>query len=177
MMMPSNVADARRAAQALRNSLALNGFPEPTDPQALEILSHTAGYPDWTSYSAALAAARPLFAVPVLRIFDVAAARRFYCEYLGCEVLFEHRFADDLPLYLRVGRGEIELDLSEHHGDGTPGSVVWIDATGLDALHGELRSRDHLTSIRPGIDRSAPGGPTMELIDPFHNVLRICEAR
>lgn len=120
-------------------------------------------------------AARPLLAVPILRSYNEAVARQFYCEYLGFEVIFEHRFAPDLPLYLRVGRGDIELDLSEHHGDGTPGSVVWIAVTGLAELHRELRSRDAVGNLRPGIDRSAPGGPTMSITDPFQNVLRFCE--
>lgn len=117
----------------------------------------------------------PLRAVPILRIYDERIARQFYCDYLGFEVVFEHRFAPDLPLYMRVGRGEVQLDLSEHHGDGTPGSVVWIAVAGLRAWHSELRSRDDLASLRPGIDRSAPGGPTMSIDDPFHNVLRLCE--
>lgn len=30
-------------------------------------------------------------------------------------------------------------------------------------------------SQRPGIDRDAPGGPTMTIIDPFGNELRFCE--
>lgn len=29
--------------------------------------------------------------------------------------------------------------------------------------------------LRPGIDPDAPGGPTMDLIDPFSNVLRFCQ--
>lgn len=174
-MIPLSVDDAKHAARALRRSLAMAGLAAVTHSQALEVLAQTAGYRDWNTYSAALTAPRPLLAVPVLRVFDATVARQFYCDYLGFKVIFEHRFAADLPVYLRVGRGEIELDLSEHHGDGTPGGVVWIAAAGLKSFHRELRSRDHLSSLRPGIDRSAPGGPTMELIDPFHNILRICE--
>ena len=122
-----------------------------------------------------MTACRPVLAVPILRIYDEAIARQFYCEYLGFEVVFEHRFAADLPLYLRVARGDIELDLSGHHGDGTPGSVVWIAVVGLDELHRELRGRDSISSLRPGIDHSAPGGPTLQISDPFQNVLRFCE--
>ncbi|MFC4376315.1 glyoxalase superfamily protein [Nocardia halotolerans] len=174
-MIPLTVDDAERAARALRESLSQAGRADLTHAESLETLAHTAGHRDWNTYSAALDQPRPALAVPVLRVFDSVLARQFYCEYLGCEVIFEHRFAPDLPLYMRVGRGEVELDLSEHHGDGTPGSVVWIGAVGLQAWHRELRSRDHKSSLRPGIDRSAPGGPTMELIDPFQNTLRICE--
>lgn len=169
------VDDAKSAARVLRASLAAAGLGAVTQAQALETLAHIAGHRDWNTYSAALTTARTLMAVPILRIYDSAIARQFYCDYLGFDVVFEHRFSAALPLYMRVGRGEIEIDLSEHHGDGTPGSVVWIAVAGLEDWHRELRAKDTFSSLRPGIDRSAPGGPTMELTDPFGNVLRFCE--
>lgn len=101
-------------------------------------------------------------------------ARELYCGYLGFEVVFEHRFAPELPLYMRISRGAIQLDLSQHHGDGTPGSVVWIAIEGLAELHREVTDRSS-APIRPGIEHSAPGGPTMAVVDPFQNVLRFCE--
>lgn len=112
--------------------------------------------------------------VPVLRILDETEARRFYVEHLGFAVVFEHRFEPGLPLYLRVRRGACELDLSEHHGDGTFGSVVWIPVADVRALHAELATRPH-PRLRPGIDADAPGGPTMDVTDPFGNVLRFCQ--
>jgi ribosomal-protein-alanine N-acetyltransferase len=63
--------------------------------------------------------------VPILRIFDVAKARKFYVDYLGCTVDWEHRFDDLAPLYMQVSRGSLVLHLSEHYGDGTPGAVVY----------------------------------------------------
>ncbi|MGV9679435.1 glyoxalase superfamily protein [Nocardia sp. NPDC003482] len=174
-MFPLTVDAAKRAARALRESLSSADLATLTHAQALETLAHTLGYRDWNTYSAALRTPRPLTTVPVLRSYDSRIARRFYCDYLGFEVIFEHRFAPDLPLYFRITRGEVHLDLSEHHGDGTPGSVVWIATAGLDPWYRELRSKDHLTTLRPAIDRSAPGGPTLQLTDPFQNILRLCE--
>lgn len=113
-------------------------------------------------------------AVPVLRVQDGADARQFYVDYLGFEVEWEHRFEAGMPLYLRVRRGEAVLDLSEYHGDGTPGTVVWVPVASADAFHAELSGRPH-ARLRPGVDRDAPGGPTIEVIDPFGNVLRFCE--
>lgn len=110
----------------------------------------------------------------MLRVQDEARAREFYVDYLGFEVEWEHRFEPGMPLYLRMRRGQAVLDLSEHHGDGTPGTVVWVPVAGADALHAELSRRPH-ARLRPGIDRDAPGGPTIELVDPFGNVLRLCE--
>ena len=48
---------------------------------------------------------------------------------LGFEVVGEHRFAPELPLYLFLERGEVHLHLSEHKGDATPNTLVylWVD--------------------------------------------------
>lgn len=66
------------------------------------------------------------------------------------------------------------LDLSEHHGDGTPGTVVWVPVRDAAAFLAELRSRPH-PRLRPDLDLDAPGGPTVQVTDPFGNVLRFCE--
>ena len=113
--------------------------------------------------------------VPVLRMFDEASAREFYVDYLRFDVQWEHRFDPDLPLYMRIRRGSAVLDLSEHHGDGTPGSVVWIPIVDADAFHADLGTRTH-RRLRPGIERDAPGGPTIQVTDPSGNELRFCES-
>src|SRR5690606_27953261 len=74
-------------------------------------------------------------AIPILRIFDEAKAREFYCEFLGFTVGFEHRFEAGLPLYMEVQRDALRLHLSEHHGDATPGSTVFVPLRGLEALY------------------------------------------
>ncbi len=113
-------------------------------------------------------------AVPVLRVQDEALARDFYLGWLGFTEVFAHRFAPGLPLYLRVRRDALLLDLSGHHGDGTPGSVVWVPVQDVDALRSELVA-DGFRGARPGVDVDAPGGPTMEVTDPFGNTLRFCQ--
>lgn len=113
-------------------------------------------------------------AVPVLRIFDEARARDFYLGWLGFVLEWEHRFEPGLPLYARIRRDGAVLDLSAHHGDGTPGSVVWLPVRDVSALHDELH-RHPAPPLRPAIDRTAPGGPTLEVLDPFGNALRFCQ--
>lgn len=114
-------------------------------------------------------------AVPVLRILDEQLARTHYLDGLGFAVEWEHRFAPGMPLYVRIRRGATTLDLSAHHGDGTPGAVVWVPVRSAQALLAEIAPR--LPSLRPGIDQDAPGGPTLEVTDPFGNVVRFCEPR
>lgn len=111
--------------------------------------------------------------VPVLRVQDWPLAQEFYGDYLGFSVDWVHRFEPGLPAYARMSRDGTVLDLSEHHGDGTPGSVVWIPVADVKALHRELAARPH-PRLRPGIDKRAPGGPTMAIVDPFGNTLRFC---
>ncbi|OBI46096.1 bleomycin resistance protein [Mycobacterium kyorinense] len=112
--------------------------------------------------------------VPLLRIFDVAGALEFYCDYLGFRRDWEHRFEPDLPAYIQVSRSDVVLHLTEHYGDGSPNTVLWIPVGDVDALHAELIGRRHGYS-RPGIENDAPGGPTMTVVDPFGNQLRFCQ--
>src|SRR3990170_5303884 len=87
--------------------------------------------------------------VPILRIFDVDRAREFYVGWLGFHVDWEHRFDDDAPLYMQVSRDGLVLHLSEHSGDGTPGSVVYVGAHGVAELHREITAKRY-KYLRPG---------------------------
>ncbi|NDL59501.1 glyoxalase superfamily protein [Phytoactinopolyspora mesophila] len=173
--MHTTPAEAKAAARALRRRLADNGI-NLSHSQVLEIVASQLGFPDWNTAHAALAPSTSSLGapVPVLRIHDETIARAFYLDYLGFMIEWEHRFEPGMPLYLRIHRDRATLDLSEHHGDGTPGSVIWIPLGDLEAFHAELTHRRH-PRLRPGIDRDAPGGPTMEITDPFGNTLRFCE--
>ncbi|WP_420562387.1 glyoxalase superfamily protein [Thalassobaculum sp.] len=113
-------------------------------------------------------------AVPILRIFDAAKALGFYRDWLGFAVDWEHRFEPTAPLYLQVSRGGMRLHLTEHHGDCTPGSTVFVQATGLRAFHAEIMARDYPFN-RPGLDPAPWGGLVMEVTDPFANRLRFWE--
>lgn len=168
---------AKSAAVTLRADLAARGISI-THSAALELVAHQLGFADWNTAHARGAARPGQYGppVPVLRVQRMEDAREFYLDFLGFEVEWEHRFAAGLPVYLRVARDHARLDLSEHHGDGTPGAVVWIPITDATALHTELMGKGYRRA-RPGIDPEAPGGPTIEVTDPFGNVLRLCEAR
>ena len=113
--------------------------------------------------------------VPILRIFDRARALEFYAGFLGFLVDWEHQTEDRPPSYLQVSRAGCVLHLSEHHGDGCPGATVFLRASGLEAYHRELMSRDY-PYMRPGLDEAPWGGRLMEVTDPFGNRLRFHEA-
>ena len=106
--------------------------------------------------------------VPILRIFDLEKAREFYLGFLGMKVDWEHRFAPDAPLYMQVSRGPLVLHLSEHHGDATPGSAVFVWMQGLRDFHREIVAGSYRFS-RPGIEEVPWAALCMQVIDPFGN--------
>jgi catechol 2,3-dioxygenase-like lactoylglutathione lyase family enzyme len=105
---------------------------------------------------------------PIFRIYSLEKAREFYVGFLGCKVDFEHRFEPDAPVYMGVSRGDLVLHLSEHHGDGTPGSVAYVYTSGVEALHRELNDKKYRHN-RPGLQRQDWGMLEMTVIDPFNN--------
>jgi catechol 2,3-dioxygenase-like lactoylglutathione lyase family enzyme len=112
-------------------------------------------------------------AIPILRIFSVEKAKEFYLDFLGFTLDWEHRFSEDLPLYAQVSRSGITLHLSEHHGDSTPGSAVFIPMGDIDALHQELSAKQYRYA-RPGVE-TVDWGKELNITDPFGNRLRFCQ--
>ncbi|CAH2906484.1 MAG: Glyoxalase family protein [uncultured Paraburkholderia sp.] len=114
-------------------------------------------------------------AVPSIRIFSEDKAREFYMDFLGFSVDWEHRFGDNLPLYAQVRRSDLVLHLSEHHGDATPGSTIFVPVRNIDALHRELQATNY-NYARPGVE-ALPWGKVLEVADPFGNRIRFCEVQ
>jgi catechol 2,3-dioxygenase-like lactoylglutathione lyase family enzyme len=113
---------------------------------------------------------------PVLRIFDEPKALEFYVGFLGFELSWKHRPEPGSPVYLAVRRGECELHLTEHHGDCSPGAVVRIETSELDAYHAELTAKRY-PYARPGIVSMPWGSREMSIRDPFFNQLTFaCDA-
>lgn len=108
--------------------------------------------------------------IPVLRIFDEEKAKEFYLEFLGMTIDWEHRFEENFPLYLQVSKGNLVLHLSEHSGDCTPGSKVFINTVSLDELHKEISAKNYKYN-RPTIDVASWGARGFTVTDPFSNKL------
>jgi len=108
--------------------------------------------------------------VPTFRIFSVEKAREFYLGFLGFKVDWEHRFDPEAPVYMQVSRDGLVLHLSEHHGDGTPGSAAYVYMTGVAELHRELNAREYRYN-RPGLQQQDWGMTELAVVDPFNNRL------
>jgi hypothetical protein len=114
---------------------------------------------------------------PILRIFDYQKAVDHYVHWLGFTIDWEHRFEENLPVYMEVSLGDIVLHLSEHSGDGTPGSYVFIDDfKGLEAYHAQLLSKNYKYN-RPAIEVPFydENALSVTVIDPFRNQLMLVE--
>ena len=171
------IDEAKAMAKRLRSAL---GERETivSHANSLELVAATIGHRDWNTAAAALerTSANTIGfeqAIPVIRIFDVSKAREFYCDFLGFTVIMEHRFEPDLALYMAVERAGLELHLSEHHGDGTPGSTSYVAMRDIAKFHAELISRKYGYG-RPNLERQ-PWGDQMEVSDPFGNRIRFCQ--
>src|ERR1700730_18741416 len=104
--------------------------------------------------------------VPSFRIFSLEKVREFYLGFLGFKVDWEHRFEPDAPVFMRVSRDVMALHLSEHHGDGTPGSIAYVYMTGVTELHRELSEKNYRYN-RPGLQAQEWGMTELTVTDPF----------
>ena len=111
--------------------------------------------------------------IPIIRIFAEEKAKEFYIGFLGFNLDWEHRFEEGFPLYAQIKRSNLTLHLSEHHGDATPGSTVFVPVKDIDELCRELKAKDY-AFCKPSIE-SLSWGRVMQIADPFGNRLRFCE--
>jgi catechol 2,3-dioxygenase-like lactoylglutathione lyase family enzyme len=121
-------------------------------------------------------ALRTVRVIPILRIFSVEKAREFYLDYAGFHLDWEHRSEPTAPLYMQVSRNGLFLHLSEHYGDGSPGSSFQVDFEGVEELHAELKVKNY-PYWRPGITETYWGTPRLVLLDPFGNKLQLSEPK
>lgn len=106
--------------------------------------------------------------IPILRIFDYQKAIEFYVDWLGFKINWEHIFHEGAPVYLEVERDGIIFHLTEHHGDGTPGTHVFIWCKGIEDYHKELDGKKYKYN-EPGLEKTFYDALSFTLTDPFNN--------
>lgn len=174
-----SILKAKQMAKHLRASLEQRNQAV-SHSTALELVAQQLGYKDWNTASAMLPEEHPQPAVtfdkaiPILRMFDEAKAREFYLDFLGFSVEFEHRFEADLPLYLGISRNGLQLHLSEHHGDASPGATIFVPMHNIEMLRDELQGKRYGYG-RPEIVEQG-WGKVLEVYDPFGNRIRFCQS-
>lgn len=164
MVIPG--VEPQSMAARLRERFAMDGT-ELTETTARELVAAQLGYSDWTTCAEAAASWSDPVTIPILRTFPGDEARRFYVNFLGFTVDWEHRFEEGAPLYQQVSREGCVLHLSEHHGDATPGSAVRIAISDVRRLQRALVDSPEYP-LRIGLSRQ-PWGDDLTVPDPFGN--------
>ena len=111
---------------------------------------------------------------PILRIFDVAKADEFYLGFLDFRVDWDHRFDADAPLYRQISRDGLTLHLSEHHGDGVPGTHLRVAVRGVAALQRGFAAKRY-RYMRPGLTTTPWNTVETTVIDSFGNQITFFE--
>jgi hypothetical protein len=71
---------------------------------------------------------------------------------------------------MQVSKAKCILHLSDHHGDGTPGSAVRIETTDVEGMNRALLAKNYRYA-RPGVESTPWGTREMTIADPFGNRL------
>ncbi|MDC5806737.1 glyoxalase superfamily protein [Vibrio europaeus] len=106
--------------------------------------------------------------IPIIIIFDIQKAKEFYLDYLGMNLDWEHRFEEGFPLYMQVSKGNLVFHLSEHSGDGTPGSKLFVNVDKIQQLFSELEQKDYMY-CNPALESVPWGVECFTITDPFSN--------
>ncbi len=112
--------------------------------------------------------------VPILRMFDYNKVIEFYVDWLGFKIDWEHTFDKNMPVYMQVSLAGIELQLSEHHGDCSPGAHIHISCTGIKAYHKQLLEKAYKYN-KPGLEKTFYGTWAITVNDPFFNKITFDE--
>ncbi|HEY5891437.1 MAG TPA: glyoxalase superfamily protein [Acidimicrobiia bacterium] len=99
---------------------------------------------------------------PTFRVSNATESADWY-KRLGFEVVGEHRFAPNLPLFLFLKRGDIDLYLSEHKGDAPKRSLAYLWVDEVDLVAAEFGAEIH----------EEPWGAEITLVDPDGNRVRV----
>lgn len=100
----------------------------------------------------------------MLRVRDAGLAVAWY-EQLGFLAEWEHRFQPELPAFVSIARGHARIYLSEHEGDASPDTLLYLRHSEID----EVAERLGATVA------SKPWGREFETTDPDGNRIRIGE--
>ncbi|EJS70252.1 glyoxalase/bleomycin resistance/extradiol dioxygenase family protein [Bacillus cereus] len=113
---------------------------------------------------------------PIFRIFDIEKAQLFYLNFLGFKLDWEHRYEENMPLYMQISLKDAVIHLSEHHGDASPGGAIRVKIDNVKDYYSVLSSEEYAYS-KPDIEKTPWGTIELTVIDPFSNRITLYEER
>lgn len=117
-----------------------------------------------------------MIAIPVLRVFDYQKTIEFYVNWLGATIAWQHQPAH-APFYLQIDLHGAKINLSQHHGECSPGALVVLEYfENLSDYHQALQQKKY-PFMNPGLEKLDwdPGTISLTVIDPFYNRLMFTE--
>lgn len=103
---------------------------------------------------------------------DVAAARRFYQDALGLELLMDHGW---LVTYGTQAKMTVQISIASEGGSGTPTPDLSIEVDDVDAALARMRSAGFTTEYGPADE---PWGVRRFFVrDPFGKLVNILAHR
>jgi len=109
--------------------------------------------------------------IPTFRILDYEKAIKFYVDFLGFNLDWEHRFSETEPVYMQVSKNGLTLHLTENTRFQTE-VIVFVETKGIVGYYMEISKKD--ASI-PKVSSTPWQTKQMEIEDPFGNLLRFNE--
>jgi len=108
-------------------------------------------------------------------MLDEEETRRFYLDFLGYSIDWEHRFNTDItdsPLYMQISLGESVIHLDGHADEESPIAEVRVPVRDLEDFCEHLGSKDDDESKPEVVDPRYSGRLTdMNLVDPSGNLI------
>lgn len=104
--------------------------------------------------------------IPILRVESVDRAVEWYAQ-LGFTKEWEHRFEEGLPAFASIARGRGRIYLSEHEGDATPGTLIYVRHSELDAVADLLGQRPTEVTWGRELKVEDPDGNRLRISDPI----------
>jgi catechol 2,3-dioxygenase-like lactoylglutathione lyase family enzyme len=108
--------------------------------------------------------------VPQLRVIDWKRSRAFYCDGLGFNVEWEHRFEPGFPVFAKLTLDGMSIFLTEHAGDCQVGGAAYFLVDDVDAFYQAVRSRGSTAVEQP--EDTPWGTREITIVDPDGNRLR-----
>lgn len=172
MAFDISASDAKALARRLRTALAERGH-DPGHSGALDLIARALDARDWNTFVAkeSNAGSKPADddqpVVPLLRMIDWTSTRRFYVDFLRSTVDWVDDAGDHTPRYVAITMPSgARLHLSEHNGDGTPGSTLLVLVDDLDLELAQLTASEW--GAPPAIQESRMGR-SITVHDPTGN--------
>jgi len=108
--------------------------------------------------------------IPTFRINNYDEAIKFYVDFLGFTVDWEHRFSPAEPVYMQIARNGLVIHLSENKRF-LSGCIIFIETKEIETFQSELKNK-HSQFFVPEIEITNWGTKQIEIKDPFENLLR-----